>query len=244
MTYVGLENYKTVLLNPLIFTAIKNTLLFSLFSTLGHMVLGFLIASGLNSSLNRHFLTFSRTLLLLPWAISPSVVAIITQLWAHPLISPVAKALKYIGISVEFAPLAHPRTALPFLTLLNVWQFTPLFMLMILAALQTMDLELDEAAQVDGASPWQRIWYITIPQLRRTLLTLILFDLVITAAYFDLIWITTQGGPARSTEVLSTFAYRLAFLGLKWNTAAAAAMILVGLSVLLATVVILLMNEE
>ena len=95
----------------------------------------------------------------------------------------------------------------------QVWQFTPFFMLMILAGLQTMDPELHDAAQVDGANMWQRIRHVTVPHLREQLLTLALFDMVTLAAYFDLIWVATEGGPVRSTEVVATYIFREASWG-------------------------------
>ena len=147
-------------------------------------------------------------------------------------------------ILVDFSPLAEPSTALISLTIINIWQFTPFYMLMILAALQLLDPELNEAAEVDGASSLQRIFYITIPQIRDVLLTLALFDLVTTAAYFTLVWTTTQGGPMRTTEVLATYVYRNAFLTLNWNVAAAAGMILLFLCIVVTVILVSQMEQD
>jgi len=241
---VGLANYERILGDPFFRKAFVQTLLFSVFSSLGHILLGLAVALAMNAELNPRFRSASRALILLPWALSPIVVAILGQLWAYPLISPVAKILRVLGSTAEFAPLAKSGTALWTLTIVNVWQFTPFFMLMILAGLQSMNPELHDAAMVDGASLLQRIRYVTIPHIRELLLTLSLFDLVTTAAYFDLIWLTTQGGPARSTEVLATYIYRLAFWNMDWNRAAAAGMILLVLSISIAAVVVIQMQRE
>jgi multiple sugar transport system permease protein len=130
------------------------------------------------------------------------------------------------------------------LTSLNVWQFTPFFMLMILAGLQTLDPELLCAAMVDGASGLQRIRYVVLPHIREVLLTMTLFDLVTTAAYFDLIWVTTQGGPVRSTEVLATLIYRLGFWNMNWNVAAAVGMILLLLCIAISAFVVFVMQRD
>jgi multiple sugar transport system permease protein len=90
----------------------------------------------------------------------------------------------------------------------------------------------------------QRIRYVTIPHIREMLLTLSLFDLVTTAAYFDLIWVTTQGGPVRSTEVLATYTYRRAFSNMDWNQAAAVGLILLVLCIAIAAAVVALMDNE
>jgi multiple sugar transport system permease protein len=242
-TFVGLQNYSKLISDPLFLKVFRQTLQFSLFSSFGHIFLGFFLAILMNTALNRKFLGVCRSLILLPWALSPIVVAIIAQLWAYPLTSPIAKLLTNLGIQNEFAPLATPKTALWSLTLINIWQFTPFFFLMILAGIQSMDPELHDAAKVDGASTLQRIRYVTLPHVRELILTLILFDLVTTAAYFDLIWVTTQGGPVRSTEVLATYIYRIAFGTMDWNRASAMGFVLLVLCIGISAVVLIQMQR-
>lgn len=242
--FIGLGNYAAIVGDPVFRKALQQTLFFSALSSLGHVGLGLLLALGMNATLNRKFVAICRSAILLPWALSPIVVAIVVQLWAYPLTSPIPKLLKLFGVSSEFAPLASPKTALWSITAVNIWQFTPFFMLMILAGLQTLDPELLDAAKVDGSSLLQRIWYVSIPHIREVLLTLTLFDLVTTAAYFDLIWVTTQGGPVRSTEVLATYTYRIAFYNMNWNLAAAAGVILLILCIIVAAVVVAQMQRD
>ncbi len=241
---VGLQNYATLLNDPVFRQAFQQTLFFSAVSSAGHVILGLLIALAMNAALNRRFVNICRSVILLPWALSPIVVAIVAKLWAYPLTSPVPKLFKPFGLFQDFAPLADPSTAMWSISIVNIWQFTPFYMLMILAGLQTLDPELLDAAKVDGASAIQRIRYVTIPHIREVLLTLALFDLVTTAAYFDLIWVTTQGGPVRSTEVLATYTYRIAFYNMNWNLASAAGVILLLLSIAIAAIVVLQMQRE
>jgi multiple sugar transport system permease protein len=241
---VGIQNYLDMFATPLFVKAVRQTVVFASFSSLGHVVLGLILALGLNANLNRRFLTICRTAILLPWALSPIVVAIIAQLWAYPLISPIAKILKAAGSTAEFLPLGRPGSALWTIVGINIWQFTPFFILMILAGLQTLDPELPEAAKVDGASPLRIIRHVTIPHLRRVLMTLALFDFVTTAAYFDLIWVTTQGGPVRGTEVLATYTYRLAFLNMDWNRAATSGMVLLLVSTTIALLITFYMERD
>ena len=242
--FVGAENYTRIFSDPVFRKAFRQALIFATFSSIGHIVLGFIIANLFNAPLNRKFIGACRALFLLPWALSPIVVAMIAQLWAYPLISPIAKILAVLGSQVEFAPLARPSTALLTLTIINIWQFTPFYMLMILAGLQSMDPEWHDAAKVDGASALQRTRYITLPYSRDMLLTLSLFDLVTTMAYFDLIWVTTQGGPVRSTEVLATYIYRLAFGTMDWNRASAVGVVLLTLCICITAIVVFQMQRE
>ncbi|MCJ7569927.1 MAG: sugar ABC transporter permease [Anaerolineales bacterium] len=244
MVFVGMDNYTKIIADANFQKAIIQTLKFSLFSTAGHIVFGLILALIMNAGLNRRFVNTSRALILLPWALSPIVVAILAQLWSYPLISPIAKILESLGYAVEFNPLGRTGSALWTLIIINIWQFTPFFMLMMLAGLQTIAPSLDDAAMVDGASTIQKIRYITIPHLRNLILTLLLFDLVTTAAYFDLIWVTTQGGPVRSTEVLATYMYRIGFLTLDWNRAATVGVILLVLCICIAALVVFQLRED
>lgn len=242
--FVGLANYIRILADPVFPKAFKQTLIFSSASSVGHIVLGLLLALAMNSNLDRRILGTCRAAILLPWALSPIVVAIIAQLWAYPPISPIAKVLTVLGSTAEFSPLASPRTALWSLAAINIWQFTPFYMLMILAGLQSLDPELLDAARVDGAGRLACIVHVTIPHIRELVLTLSLFDLVTTAAYFDLIWVTTQGGPVRSTEVLATYIYRRAFANMNWNVASAAGAVLLILCIGIAALVVTRMQHE
>ncbi len=243
-SFVGLANYATLVNDPVFRQAFQQAVFFSVVSSAGHIFIGLVLALAMNASLNRRFIDICRSVILLPWALSPIVVAIVLKLWAYPLTSPVPKLFKPFGLFQDFAPIADPGTALWSISIVNIWQFTPFYMLMILAGLQTLDPELLDAAKVDGASALQRIRYITIPHVREVLLTLALFDLVTTAAYFDLIWITTQGGPVRSTEVLATYTYRLAFFNMNWNLASASGVILLLLSMAIAAIVVVEMQRD
>ncbi len=243
-SFVGLDNYATLINDPVFRQAFQQALFFSAVSSAGHILIGLVLALAMNASLNRRFVNVCRSVILLPWALSPIVVAVCLKLWAYPLTSPIPKLFKPVGLLQDFAPLADPSTALWTLSIVNIWQFTPFYMLMILAGLQTLDPELIDAAKVDGAKMLQRIRYVMIPHVREVLLTLALFDLVTTAAYFDLIWITTQGGRVRSTEVLATYTYRIAFFNMNWNLASASGVILLLLSIAIAAVVVVEMQRD
>jgi multiple sugar transport system permease protein len=244
LTFCGLTNYLEVFQTPEVGPIVTHTLMFSVGSTLFHILFGLGLALYLNSNLNRRFLTFSRALLLTPWAISPAVAAMVWRLLAHPDISPIGYLVSAINPSWSFAPLSSVDSAMPMLIAINTWHFTPFYMLMILAGLQGIDPTLYEIAMIDGANAVQRLLYITLPQIRRLLFTIGLFDVVTTAVYFDLIWITTRGGPAKATEVLSTYIYGQAFLSFDFGFASALSIVLFVVSITLSVVVVVLMERE
>lgn len=242
--FVGFKNFQLVIQDPIFIQAFKQTLFFTGIGAIGHIGIGTLLALLMNSELNRKVIGISRSLILLPWVLSPTVVAVLLQLWGNPLISPIAKVLQALGWTGSFQPLGNVSTALISLVIVNVWQYTPFYMLMILCGLQSMDPELHAAGKVDGANNFQRLIYITWPHIRNTVLTFTLFDLVTNAGYFDLIWVATQGGPIRSTEVLSTYIYRIAFQSLNWNYSSVVGVALLLFSILLSVFVILRMRRD
>lgn len=244
VTFVGANNFVETFRDPHFHTALRQTLIFTGAGVLGHIGLGFLLALLLDSKLNRTVLGISRSLILLPWVISPPVIAILTQLWGHPLISPIGKLLSSLGWQGNFMPLGSVDYALLSIIIINIWQFTPFYMLMILANLQTIDKELYSAAKVDGANYFQRVRYVSVPHIRNVILTFTLFSLVVNASYFDLIWIATQGGPIRVTEVLATYTYRLAFQTLNWNKASVVGIVLLVFSFLIAFITLRIMRSS
>jgi len=244
LSFCGLSNYIEVFNTPAVGPVVTHTVLFSVGSTLLHILFGLGLALYLNTNLNRRFLTFSRALLLTPWAISPAVASMVWRLLSHPDISPIGYLVSAINPEWSFAPLASVDTALPMLIGINTWHFTPFYMLMILAGLQGIDPTLYEISMIDGANTIQRLWYITLPQIRRLLFTIGLFDVVTTAVYFDLIWITTRGGPAKATEVLATYTYGKAFLSFDFGFASALSIVLFVVSIILSVMVVVMMERE
>jgi multiple sugar transport system permease protein len=243
--FVGFQNFATILSDANFQQAALQTGKWTLFTALGHFIIGFALALAMNSTLiYKRIRSFCRALILLPWALTPVVVALILQLWAHPMISPIAKILTAVGFHGDFQPLGDPKIAMWTLIVVQIWQFSPFFMIMILAGLQSLDPALHDAAKVDGASWWQDVYFVILPHVRELLLTLGLFDVVTLAASFDLIWVATNGGPVRSTEVISTYLYRDGFLGNHWNLAGTTGIILLLLLSLIAYFMIRQMRDE
>lgn len=233
--FVGFDNYVEVLTDPVFFTAVRNTLVFTISSVVVHFVIGLAFALMLNSPLLKdRTKAFFRVLYILPWLFTVAIVAVLWRL----LLSPngvVNYLLGSAGItdgSTEW--LANPSTALAAVTFINIWSGYPFFMISLLAGLQGIPRELYEAAKVDGAGVVAQFRNVTLPQLRPIIISMALLDFIWTTQQFALIWMTTGGGPINSTEVLSTFTYKLAFTEYEFSVASASAVLVLLMSMVLA----------
>ena len=241
----GLTNYIKVTHYTGFSKILKNTFVYAGGCTVFHMGFGLLMALMLNSSkLNMTYKHLCRMLILVPWAVTPSVVAIVSKLFFHASVGPISVILKAMGSSMVFDPLGQPKSAMITCILTNVWKFMPFYFLIILTALQSIDKGLYEAARLDGATNLDCFFHVTMPQIKNSFLTLMIFDFVINAAYFDITWIMTQGGPMKATETLATLAYKTAFQSYKFGEASSIGVLLFFISVLFTVIVLRSMNKE
>ena len=151
-----------------------------------------------------------RTVFLIPMVLPPIVVAIIWKVIYTPDISPMHGLFRALGWNVP-ALITDPNWALTSIIIADTWEWFPFTMLMVLAALQMMPQELLDAAKVDGASPWQLTWFITLPFIQGVLLVAGLFRLIDSIKAFPLIFILTDGGPGNVTEVTNYYSFLQAF---------------------------------
>lgn len=243
--FVGMKNYMTVFGATGFWKILTNTLFYSFMATACHIVIGLFMAVLLNNKfLQRKTLTVSRSLFLVPWAISPSVVAIMFQVMLHPKVGPVGIILRSVNPAIEFNPLGDPKLSLITVTITNIWKFTPFYFLILLAGLQAIDDGLYEAARMDGAGTWKQFSKVTLPLMKNYIITLAVFDFVSTMAYMDLTWIMTKGGPLNSSEVLSTLAYRTSFQNFRFGEGSAVGALIFLMSIIFTTIATRMMSEE
>ncbi|MFV0374040.1 carbohydrate ABC transporter permease [Microbacterium sp.] len=228
-TFVGVDNYVTVLTDSGFWNATSNTALFTVASVAAHLVLGLVFALMLNSPLIGNVSrAIFRGLYVLPWLFTVAVIAVLWRM----LLAPNGVINFLLNTDIEW--LASPQLALGTVTFINIWAGYPFFMVSLLAGLQGIPSDLYEAATVDGARSVQRFWNVTVPQLRPIIVSLVLLDLIWTSQQFALIWMTTGGGPINVTEVLSTYTYKLAFAKYDFALAATSAVLVLLLSMVLA----------
>lgn len=233
--FVGLANYLTVLGSPAFWGAAANTLLFTVVSVVAHMVIGVLFALMLNSkTMAKVPRAIFRAIYILPWIFTASVVAVLWRLLLDPS-GVINYLLESLGLIHEAVPwLGLPQTALIAVTVINIWSGYPFFMISLLAGLQGIPSDLYEAARVDGAGPIRQFVSVTLPGLKPILYSMALLDLLWTTQQFTLIWATTGGGPLGSTEMLSTYTYKLAFNSYQFSLASTSAVLVLAASLIVA----------
>lgn len=222
-TFVGLSNYRRILTDPLFYgTVLPNTFVFMAASVSG----GLLAGLGLAVMLNRRFHgeRIVRTAILLPLMVPPVVAAIMITWMFNDQFGIANVVLQAVGLD-PVPWLIYRWTSMAIVIGTDVWLWTPWFTILILAALRTLPPEPHEAAKIDGAGPWRLFRYITLPLLRPVLVVCVVIRAIDAFRVFDIVWTITKGGPARSTETFSIYAYKQAFVYLNFDLGAAAALI-------------------
>lgn len=237
IAFVGLANYAELLSDAAVWNALNITLVFTVASVAGHMLIGLGAALLLNRDLV--WRTAWRVVALLPWMFAPVVVGVVWR-WIYNtqfgILNDMLLDLHLLQAPVSW--LGDANLALPSLVVANLWRGFPFVMIMALAGLQAVPREVYEAAAVDGASAWQQFRYVTIPEIRYILMIAGLLDAIWTFRHFDLVQVLTGGGPANRTEVLTTLVYRTSFEFYRFTYASAIAVVMF-LILLLFTIVYL-----
>jgi len=224
--FIGLDNYKRLFEDELFLVSLKNTAIFAISRAIIHIPMGLFLAILLNAKWPSNLLRgLFRGLLIIPWLFSNAVAALIWTLLYNPF-GIINTTLMSAGITeAPIIFLGNPDTALLALIFVIVWKTFPFPMIMLLGALQAIPDELHEAAQVDGASNWQRIQYVTLPSIMPVLLTTVTLELIWGFNQFDVIKMMTGGGPLKATEVISFRVYDTAFFSLDFGYGSAMSVI-------------------
>lgn len=223
--WTGLSNYTAILTSPVFWKVTWQTLIWTVLSTLFAFVLGL----GAALSLNREFAgrAFLRGLLLVPWVVSAVAASYVWKWLYHSDFGAISAMLTAVGLidkPINF--LDNTSTGLYALIVVNVWKEFSFAMIMLMAGLQTVPEQLLRAAQVDGASTWQRFWHVTFPHLSGVSTVTVLLLVVQNFNSFIIPFIMTGGGPVGSTQIWITHIYELAFLRQRWGLGAAYAVLL------------------
>jgi ABC-type sugar transport system permease subunit len=222
-TFIGLRNFRTLMSDAQFWNAWRNTVEFTAVSTLVETVLGLAMALVLFETFRGRGVV--RASMLVPWAI-PTVVTSKMFGWLfdgqNGIINYLLRGAHLIQGNVNWY--GSTQHALQTIVIADVWKTTPFMALLLLAGLQSISGTLSEAARVDGANPLQYLWHVRLPLLMPTLLIAALLRALDAFRIFDLPYVLTGGGPADSTETLSTLTYKHLFSGLQFGFGSALAM--------------------
>jgi multiple sugar transport system permease protein len=206
--FVGLANFEKIWNDDIFRLAVWNTCLYTFVTTVIKLILGLWLALLLNRNFRGK--AFMRAFILLPFII-PTVLSTFAWKWMFdPTFSVLNWLLWHLGIiHGRINWLGEPGLAMISVIIVNVWRGVPFYAISLLAGLQTISPELQEAAAIDGARAWQRFRHVTWPLLLPVTMVIVLFSVIQTFADFQLVYVLTGGGPANATQLFATYAYQI-----------------------------------
>jgi multiple sugar transport system permease protein len=208
ISFAGLTSYKRVFSEPRFLNAVFRTFVFTIFAVGFEAIFGVAIAI----ILNRTFIgkNLVKLLLLLPLVATPVAIGIVFNLFYDPTIGLVNYVLKSVGLP-QGLWVSDAASVIPSLIIVDVWQWTPMIALIVLAGLAGLSDEPFEAARVDGASELQILRYVTLPMIMPVILTAVILRSVDALKTFDIIFAMTGGGPGYASETLNIMGYKYSF---------------------------------
>ena len=209
--FVGFGNFEFLFKRETFWMVVKQSCIFAISAVFFKALIGFFLAHFVHTIPSKGQRKW-RGMLLVPWVIPPAM-STLGWFW---LFDPSYSAFNWLFVRIGMDPvnwLGDPLWARMSVILVNVWYGAPFFLIMYLAALKSVPDQLFEAASIDGANWWQKIWYITLPMMRNIISITVLFSLIVTFANFDIVRILTAGGPVDQTHVFATWAFNVGIYG-------------------------------
>jgi multiple sugar transport system permease protein len=232
--FVGFENYLLVFADVDFWNATKNTVLITLITVPGALVVGLGLAMLANLPFKRQWPV--RLALLLPWALPLSFAGLIFAWFFHTEYGIVNDVLQRLGLAEPRDPtmwLLKPGWAFAAVCLTIIWKTSSFMALILLAGLQMIPKSLYEAAEVDGASPWQQFWQVTLPMLMPSIVVALIFRTITALQTFDIPYTMTRGGPGQATQTLAMLihAHTIDYLDMGYGSAIAVCLFVLSLVV-------------
>jgi multiple sugar transport system permease protein len=209
--FVGFSNFTFLFNRDTFWMVVKQSLVFALSAVMFKSLIGFCVAHFVHNVPAKGQRKW-RGMLLVPWVIPPAM-STLAWLW---LFDPSYSAFNWLFEQVGIPRvnwLGEANWARFAVILVNVWFGAPFFMIMYLAALKSVPGDLYEAASIDGANWWQKMWFITLPMMQNIISITVLFSLIVTFANFDIVRVLTAGGPVDQTHVFATWAFKVGIEG-------------------------------
>ena len=210
-SYIGLGNYYELFGDRTFLKVIRNTLTYTVVAVGLKFLLGLAMALVLAQDRPLNFLF--RTILFIPWAV-PTIVAALSFRWIYDDFSGLYNNLLLVLFDMGnvISWLGDPKIAMGSVIAVVVWSGTPFYTMSFLAGLKAIPTELYEAARIDGAGVWQEFWHITVPQMRKVFVIVVMLSTIWTSTNLVIVQILTNGGPANATQIMPNLAYKYALL--------------------------------
>lgn len=208
VNFIGFNNYKILVQDAQFWNGIKLTFILYISALILQLVLG--VALGLLLHRVQVMRGFVRTVMVSPFMLPPVVIGMMSIVILDPGMGVANYLLKAINLPTSLF-LASTDYVIYTIVLIDTWQWTPFVALIVLGGLQSLPTKIYEAAAIDGATGWREFFYITLPLLGPTILTAAVLRSVDLLRFFDVIYITTQGGPGFASSTLNIYAYKKAF---------------------------------
>jgi ABC-type sugar transport system permease subunit len=210
--FIGLDNFRRMINDPIVWLALRNNMVFMVFTCFFKVLLGFIIAIFLRDKFRGS--SFFRVIFFMPVIMSFVAVGLIWRFIFNPNFGLVNGFLFDLGITTPDDPilwLGSPILAMAILIFVDIWRWTGYHVVLFLAGLQTIPNELYEAAAIDGANERAKIRYITLPMMKGMTMMNLVFCMTGALAVFDLVMVMTLGGPYNSTQVIALYTFQIAF---------------------------------
>lgn len=206
--WIGLDNFIDLFTDERVWNGLKVMVLFSGFSLTLELVLGLMIALYFNREFKGGELV--QTIYIFPFAATPVAVSLIWRIMLNPEIGVMNYLLSLIGLPGSLW-VSSADTVILSLVMVDVWKWTPMITLIVLAGLKSLPQDPYEAAQIDGANIFQIFWHITLPLIRPVLIAALMLRSLDNLKEFDMIYTITQGGPGIASETLYLYSYKVGF---------------------------------
>ncbi len=221
--FVGLANFRHLMADRVFWMALGNNVIWTAIFLTVPIAMGLLAATMM--LIARRGSAFFQVIYFLPMVIATAITARVWQGMIYSPLTGIAGLVTRAGFPVP-NPLTQPSTALYGIAVVDLWHWWGFLCVIFFAALRQVPQEQIEAARIEGASFWQMLRYVLLPGIRPTITLMMIMTIIWSFLVFDFVYILTQGGPAFSSEVLSTLAYRSAFYDLAVGKAAAVAVVI------------------
>lgn len=241
--FIGFDNFISILKDDIFWISVKNNIIIMITGLLGQIPLGLTLALLLNGKMRGA--AFFRTVGFMPVVISSVMVALIWGVIYNTEYGILNSLLSAVGLE-SWAQnwLGDSKLGIYSISIAYIWQNCGLYMVIFLAALQTIPSEVNEAAGLDGATGLQRLFRITIPMIRATIMVAVVYSISNSFRVFDLVQILTGGGPAHMTEVMTVNMYNAAFTNREFGYGSAVSILIVLLSLIVVSLVNRLGREK